>query len=291
MSEKFTGAARVQDYPISAHADVVAERHQAQLNRVGFEGPLVERLNPLFLLLGTFLYSMPLMITLDWVSASIALLLGLVGSYAIGVPISATWRRGWFLLVVAAGSFVSMLLYARPAGQSYFEFGLINITDNSIQLATGISFRVLAIGLPVLLVLGSIDVTRLADAMAQNGKVAPRFVLGTLAGIRLAGVFKRDWQAMDQSQRARGIGEGNKFRKLFSISFALLILAIRRASSLATAMESRGFGRNDRTWARPSPVRRQDYVFVAACLIVISVALAVSVLTGTFNFLGLSSVS
>lgn len=282
---------RLQHYPISASADVAATQHQEQLNEVGRVGTLVERINPVFLMLGTFLYSIPLMLTLDWVSASVALGLGLIGSYAIGVPVSATWRRGWFLMIVAAGSFVSMLLYAQPGGQSYVEFGLVNITDNSISLATGISFRVLAIGMPVMLVLGSVDVTRLADAMAQNARIAPRFVLGTLAGIRLAGVFKRDWQAMEQSQRARGVGESNKAKQIFQISFALLILAIRRASSLATAMESRGFGNNSRTWARPSRVAVADWVFVVVCLAVISIALAASIWAGTFNFLGISSVS
>lgn len=282
---------RVQRYPISAAADIAAAEHRHELAQIGRTGSLVERINPVFLMLGTFLYSIPLMLTLDWVSATVALGLGLIGSYALGVPVSATWRRGWFLLIVAAGSFVSMLLYAQPGGQSYLQFGLVNITDNSIQLATGISFRVLAIGMPVMLVLGSVDVTRLADAMAQNARIAPRFVLGTLAGIRLAGVFKRDWQAMEQAQRARGVGESNKAKQLFQISFALLILAIRRASSLATAMESRGFGNNERTWARPSRVSKQDYVFVLACVAVISIALAASVWAGTFNFLGISSVS
>lgn len=96
---------------------------------------------------------------------------------------------------------------------------------------------------------------------------------------------------MEQAQRARGIGEANRFKRMFSIAFALLILALRRASSLATAMEARGFSDDERTWARLSSVHRQDRLFVLGCLAVITVALLTSVLTGHFNFLGISTIS
>lgn len=49
-------------FPISGQADVRAKDHQDELATVHQHGSLVQRLNPLFLLLGTFFYSMPLMV-------------------------------------------------------------------------------------------------------------------------------------------------------------------------------------------------------------------------------------
>jgi energy-coupling factor transport system permease protein len=71
------------------------------------------------------------------------------------------------------------------------------------------------------------------------------------------------------------------------MAFALLVLAIRRGSKLATAMEARGFGApTPRTWARPSSVGRADTVVVVVSALMSLTAIGASVAAGTFNLVG-----
>ena len=66
--------------------------------------------------------------------------------------------------------------------------------------------------------------------------------------------------------------------------FALLVVALRRATLLATAMEARGLGAAERrTWSRPSLFGRPDAGVLAAGVLVAAVAVAVGVATGSYR--------
>ena len=70
-----------------------------------------------------------------------------------------------------------------------------------------------------------------------------------------------------------------------ALLFALLVQAIRRATRLAAAMDSRGFDAGlPRSFARASVVRRSDRAFVAASVLIAASAVAVSVATGSWRF-------
>ena len=69
------------------------------------------------------------------------------------------------------------------------------------------------------------------------------------------------------------------------MAFALLVLAIRRGTKLATAMEARGFDAQharQRTWARPSRLGAPDVIGLTAAAALDALALVVSILAGTF---------
>lgn len=246
----------------------------------------LERVNPVTLFAAAVLYSTPLLFTIDAVSAGVALALSVVALLLAGVTLRQLLRRAWPMLIAAPVSAVSMLLYAKPGGTSYGRFLLAEITDNSIELSIAIGLRVLAVGVPTLALLGGIDPTRLADGLAQVVRLPARFVLGALAGMRLFSVFREDWIAMTQARRARGLGDRGLIRRLFTMAFALLVLAIRRGGTLATAMEARGFGAGPRTWARPSTTGWRDTVLLAIALALALLALAVSLAVGSFRLIG-----
>ncbi|MFE1538164.1 energy-coupling factor transporter transmembrane protein EcfT, partial [Corynebacterium bovis] len=89
--------------------------------------------------------------------------------------------------------------------------------------------------------------------------------------------------------RARGVGDGRLARIVpVGQAFSLLVLALRRGTKLATAMEARGFHGGPRTWARPARWTGWDAVLAVGSLAVALVALAVSVATGDFRFLGVT---
>ena len=126
-----------------------------------------------------------------------------------------------------------MLLYAEPGGQVYGTFWYATISDDSIALAIAVSVRVVALGLPTILLFGRTDPTELADALAQVAKLPSRFVLGVLAGTRTLGLFLDDWRSMQLARRSRGVGDTGAVRRFFSMAFVLLVFAVRRGEKLA----------------------------------------------------------
>jgi energy-coupling factor transport system permease protein len=54
--------------------------------------------------------------------------------------------------------------------------------------------------------------------------------------------------------------------------FSLLVIALRRAQVLATAMEARGFGRGPRTHFRESPWSMGDWAIIGSGLAVVVLA-------------------
>jgi energy-coupling factor transport system permease protein len=160
------------------------------------------------------------------------------------------------------------------------------VSDGSIDLAIATALRVLAIGLPAVVLFMTVDPTDLADGLAQVWRLPSRFVLGALAALRLVGLFLDDWRFLELARRARGVGDRGRLRRIPGQVFALLVLAIRRGSRLATAMEARGFGGpTPRTWARESRFGWREWAVLIAGLMVGMIAIAAAVLTGHWNFI------
>ncbi len=110
------------------------------------------------------------------------------------------------------------------------------------ELALATALRILAIGIPAIIAVLGIDATDLADGFSQILHLPDRFVYGGLAGMRLFSVLQDDWTALTASRRSRGLGDGQCGGIVFPQSFALLVLSIRRSTTLAVAMQARGFG-------------------------------------------------
>lgn len=244
-------------------------------------------LNPSFRLIGGFLAALPMLLSLDWVSASCALALEFAILMAWGFTPWRIVRSTWPIFIGAPGSFLAVLLYGKQGGDIWWHWGLIVISDKSWELAVATGIRILAIGIPAIISVLGIDSTDLADSFSQQLKLPDRFVYGGLAGMRLFSVLQDDWAALTASRRSRGLGDDNKLKAFLPQAFALLVLSIRRSTTLATAMEARGFGGDSpRSHARISEVHARDWWFVIGCMILPAVALTTSALTGHFAFFG-----
>lgn len=243
--------------------------------------------NPVAKLGAALLLSLCLVLTIDWVSAAVALALGAVVFLALRMKVPEFWRRTLAVWIAAPLVALTIALYGQPSGQVYVEFLFARVSDGSIELAIATLLRVLAIGLPAVVLFATVDPTELADGLAQRVRLPARFVMGSLAGLRLVGLFFDDWRALGLARRARGVADRGRVRRLGGQAFALLVLAIRRGSALATAMEARGFGAPvARVWARESPWGWREWAALAAGLAIGGVAIAASVLAGTWNFIG-----
>ena len=248
---------------------------------------LLARTNPVARVLALLVATTPLLITIDPVSAGVALALGLAL-----VPLSGVSARSFFLkatplLLAAPLGALSMLLYASPGGHVYWSFGPAAISDHSMWLALGIGLRMCALVVPAIALLDRIDPTDMGDGLAQILHLPARPVLAALAGARMTALMAADWKALERARRARGVGDASRIRSFLRGSFSLLVFALRRSGKLATTMEARGFGAaGRRTWARPSRLRAADAVLLLVAIALPSIALAVSVIAGTFALVG-----
>ena len=221
--------------------------------------PLARR-NPVAKLLAALVLTLVLLATLDPLTPALFLAVEVAALPLFGVSPATLVKRGWPLLVTAAGVAVAQQLFGTGGPGA----------------SAGLALRVLAVAVPGILVFASTDPTDLADALVQNARLPARFAIGTLAAFRLVPLLGEEWRLLTLARRARGVDAGRNpvaHAKLFaSLTFGLLVGAIRRGTRLATAMDARGFDSGaPRTFAR-----RAHFGAADAALIAVAVLLAVA---------------
>ena len=248
---------------------------------------LLAHTNPVARVLALLVATTPLLITIDPVSAGVALALELALMPLSGVSARSFFLKATPLLLAAPLGALSMLLYASPGGTVYWQFGPAAISDHSMWLALGIGLRMCAIVMPAIALLDRIDPTDMGDGLAQILHLPARPVLAALAGARMTSLMAADWKALERARRARGVGDASRIRSFLRGSFSLLVFALRRSGKLATTMEARGFGAaGKRTWARVSRLRAADAVLMVVAIVLPAIALAASIWAGTFALVG-----
>ncbi len=246
----------------------------------------MSRVNPVAKLLAALLLAIILVLTIDPVSAGVAVVLELLLIPFAGLGWHEFWRRTAIVWIAAPLTGLTIVLYGQRSGRVHVEWLLVQITDGSLWLGLATLLRVLAIGLPAVVLFAKVDPTDFGDGLAQVLHLPARFVLGAFAGIRLAGLFADDRRALELARRARGVADRGRLRRLAGLAFALFVLSIRRGSALATAMEARGFGgAARRTWARPSRFGLPEFGLIALGAAIAGAATIAAVVTGSWNFI------
>jgi energy-coupling factor transport system permease protein len=245
-------------------------------------------MNPLAKFVAASVVGLALLLTLSPLAAGFVLVVDLIALSVARIPRRRAITLLAPLLAVALISSASTVLYGRPSGQTYWSWGLVCISDGSIHLALVIGLRILAIGIPAVMLASSIDPTDLADSLTQMWRAPRRFVLGTLAAFRLVGLLAEDWRTLEMARRARGLGSGRgpvmAVSRALGQAFALLVLSIRRATTLALAMEVRGINlptkQRPASHARVAVWRPRDGMLLAGSILVAGVALAIAFYEG-----------
>ncbi len=244
----------------------------------------VRGVQPVASMLGVLALGLCLVLSLDVVSAAVALVLELLLLPLLRIPVRTLLLRTSPVLVAVPLTALSIALYGRPSGREWFDLGFAHVTDGSLVLALATALRVLAVGLPAVALFVRVDPTDLADGLAQLLRLPARFVLGALAAVRMTTLLGEDWRQLAMARRARGTADQGRLRRGASMAFALLVLALRRATTLAVAMESRGFGApGRRTWARQARFAGPEWAMVAVLVGIGVVSVGVAVAAGTWR--------
>jgi energy-coupling factor transport system permease protein len=263
---------------------IAAEPYAATAKR---GGAVLARANPVAKLAAAFAITIAMVLTVDWVSAGVALVAELIILPLTGLTYGRLLRRGWPILAAALMGGYSTALLAEDSGAIVLDLGFAVFSEGSLGSGVAIMLRGLAIALPGVMVLACTDPTDLADGLAQKLKLPHRFVLGALAAMRLVGLLMEEWRTLGMARRARGAGSHGgrwgRFLAQLGQGLALLVQAIRRATRLAVTMEARGFGGRHRTWARPSTYSGIDaWVYLAGVVIAVG-SVGAAMAAGTWN--------
>ncbi len=233
---------------------------------------LAGRLNPVVKVGALLVLTVPLMLGQDLVTSGI-----IAGAEVVALPLLGLGPR--------------LLLRAWPVLVGLGGIWFANwVVSGSVDGLVPVSVRLLALGLPGLLLVLSTEPVDLADGLVQKWHVSPRFAYGVLAAFRLIPLLATELASMRRARRARGISAGwnpvNWVRLGVGLLFGLLVQAIRRGVRLAAAMDARGFGvTRERTFARESVLRGRDWAFLGATVALTITAVTVSVGTGSWRFL------
>lgn len=142
---------------------------------------------------------------------------------------------------------------------------------HSTSVAAAAALRILYLVIPSALLAPLIRPSPLGDALAQRLHLPARGVVAATAALLRLDSLSDQWQQIERARRARGLGlDGGPARRvkgLVASAFALLVIGLRQAGTLAVAMDARGFAdATDRTWAEPALWRRADtFVLALAC--------------------------
>ena len=233
----------------------------------------LEGANPLSLIAASVAIAVALIARVDVTEAAIALGVSgllLVGTGALRFSHALRLAPVGIAAVFAA---LTIALYGQASGRVLFEWGIMRVSEGSLDLALATLLRVLAIAVPAIALFQHISPTKLADALTTYLRAPERFVVGALSATRLVSLLGVDYQQIRATRRSRGMGDTPWWKRIGSDSFSLLVIALSRAKTLATAMEARAFGRSPRrTHYRVSTWRGIDWAIIAIGMAIAAVA-------------------
>lgn len=198
-------------------------------------------------------------------------LLALPASYAVqSLPIA--------VCALGAYALAGLLLVPRWVGIR-LRIGVVTFAALSVVYSTWLlggrdvedavvaGMRILVLALPGAVLAAYVDPARLADQLGQRLRLPARPVVAVSASLQRFEHLGETWSQLDRARRARGFGPTrgpvSRARHAAGLTFGLLVSAMRDATSLSVAMESRGFGvASARTWAEPAPWRTSDTVLL-----------------------------
>jgi energy-coupling factor transport system permease protein len=218
----------------------------------------------------------------------------IVAVATLGLCLLARVPIGQALLSVAPLSFIIVLtalfnLFWVQGGQVYFQWWIIQISQEGVRMAVFISIR-----LSILLLAGSLltlttttlDITeafeRLLMPLSRIGVPAHEFALILGIALRFLPQFAEELHTIRVAQLSRGAKLASSPTKsglagLTSLLVPLLASAFRHADTLANAMDARCYhGAQGRTRLHPLRFATRDALAIVVLVVLLAAVLAVS---------------
>jgi len=199
-------------------------------------------------------------------------LFSLLGSFWIdSLPVAVTALVAYLLaavLLLPGWRYPALCLGFTAIAAVTIVYSTWRLGGHDLEEAFTAGLRIVVLAWPGSVMAGYVDPSRLADYLAQTLHLPARLVAAFAAALQKFTGFGLAWQQMERVRRVRGFGAGrspvSNARHAANMSFALLVQAMRGATSASIAMDARGFATaQDRTWALPAPWVRIDVIAIA----------------------------
>lgn len=196
------------------------------------------------------------------------------------IPFSKLYPYLRLILPLVVMALVVWPLFQRE-GTVLWRYWKIIVTEEGIFMGIAMSFRLLSLIVATYLLLMTTEQRDLVLALVKMGL---RYDFGLMLGIALSKVPALAGIALTimDAQKARGLEleKGNiaeKVKKYVPILIPLIIEAIRMAEGLAIAIDSRAFGKGERTYVRELWFRKRDKLVCSIVGVVIILCVVVRV--------------
>lgn len=202
-------------------------------------------------------------------------LFSLLGSFWIDSLEVAAWALGAYVLaaclLLPGWRYPGVCLGFTSIAAVTIVYSTWRLGGRDLEIAFTAGLRIVVLAWPGSVMAGYVDPSRLADHLAQRLHLPARLVAAFAAALQRFTGFGLAWQQLERVRRVRGFGAGRSpvanGRHAANMSFALLVQAMRGATSASVAMDARGFATAQRrTWAEPAPWTRLDTVAVGVAV-------------------------
>jgi energy-coupling factor transport system permease protein len=201
------------------------------------------------------------------------------------VLVVASQQNIWLLVelgaivvaTAAAGETKQYLRWLRPVTVMMASWFIISLLAFDLQTAITASLRLVALTSVFFLFFRTTAPQDLGNALVKSGlpyEIA--FVLST--SMQFVPLISRKARNVLDAQRSRGIPLKPglaALRHYPALMAPLLVQAFQLGDELAVAMESRGFGRQGRTFRRSYEMRIKDWIALLVAILLVGVLIAI----------------
>jgi energy-coupling factor transport system permease protein len=232
----------------------------------------LDTLNPLVSVVVIAIIAVAMLSSVHPIAPAIVLLAELPLIVVARLSLRAWLIRGVPLVLMLAGIMITNLLFTDVrTGATVLQVADLQVTTGGIAATAAVAFRLLVLAIPGIVLLARIDPTDVSDALITHWRANPRLAVGSLAAMRMAPLVFADLRQSYAARRTRGVVSRSPLvavPTLFGTMSSVMVTAIRRATRLSLAMDSRGFDSGvQRTLARRSLWRRRDWLVVIGYLV------------------------
>lgn len=169
----------------------------------------------------------------------------------------------------------------------WFEIaGRYNLTWEQIFYQLNITLKYFTVIPVALLFVVTTHPSEFAASLNKVG-VSYRIAYSVSLALRYIPDVQREFRTISQSQQARGLDLSKKeklskrIKNVVSIIFPLIMSSLEKIETISTAMELRGFGKNEkRTWYKARPFQKGDFIAIAVMSFILVASLVITFYDG-----------
>ncbi|SHN18416.1 energy-coupling factor transporter transmembrane component T family protein [Gracilibacillus kekensis] len=186
--------------------------------------------------------------------------------------------------IIFVSSATSMMFFGE-GNTTWYQFGLIHITEESFYRGLHLGFRGILFGLLGLLFALTTRPVLLFYSSMQSLKLNPKYAYAFMAAINLLPIMVSEFQNLRNALKVRGVtydrGVKGFYQRIQRFSIPLLAQSIRRAHRTAIAMEAKQFS-NDRTYYYQVSYSLKDLYFITLIVTIIVFSIWLSTIYPVF---------